>query len=106
MQNRRSFFNRIATIVAIVALAPEIAFRARIQFEYAPKLDLQEMISSIYKIARERAKSAPSDEIMILTDAIGAEVWQCEYPKAMVRYYNANFNKSIVGIYEQLKLAS
>lgn len=33
MLGRRSFFRRLAAIVAVVALAPEIAFSRRLEFE-------------------------------------------------------------------------
>jgi hypothetical protein len=73
--NRRSFFNRIARAAAIVALAPQIAFRAP-KIIHAPPpapyaLDLDEMLTRAYALARARA-SYGADTIDIFTDRMTA----------------------------------
>ncbi len=48
-------FKRLAAVVAVVALAPEIAFARRLNLQPAVEsLDLHEMISIVYRLARAR----------------------------------------------------
>lgn len=39
MNTRRSFFRRFAGVIAAVAMAPEIAFAAKLDLPWKPKLD-------------------------------------------------------------------
>ena len=39
MRSRRSFFSRVAAVIAIVALAPEIAFGRKLDFADMPVVD-------------------------------------------------------------------
>ena len=57
--NRRRFFNRIAQAVAIVALAPQLCFRAPAAKVCAPepKIDLTEFITACHDLRRKREAS-------------------------------------------------
>lgn len=99
MTSRRSFFKRLARIIAVVALAPEIAFGRKLETVSAPELDLNELLENCYAIMR--ARQWQDDSIYILTDSIGAAVWESEFPKAVMKHMESNSNT--VGIYEQLR---
>lgn len=80
MTSRRSFFKRLASIVAVVALAPEIAFARKL--ETAPELNLDEIFDRLYAFRTTRYDC----EIDILTDRVTAE----KIRDAMVTYYHDN----------------
>lgn len=100
MIGRRSFFKKFSAIVAIVALAPEIAFRYRPELPAAPPLDLHELIERVYAIARAR-QHGDAELIDIYTDAEGARIWQEQFPKAMIRYVKLHDRQE--GIWAQLE---
>ena len=79
MTSRRSFFKRLASLVAVVALAPEIAFSRKLETEAVQKLDLQELFTVVYDLARSRQREDGNIGIEILTDAKGIEAWSKVY---------------------------
>ena len=103
MTSRRSFFKRLASIVAVVALAPEIAFGRKLEAVSAPELDLQELFTVVYDLARSRKKSDGEIGIEILTDSKGVEAWNKVYGKQPLKVIHYDLtSKKPIGIYEQL----
>lgn len=83
MTTRRSFFKRLASLVAVVALAPEIAFARKLETDPAlnpDTLNLNELFDAFYSLKQMRHDS----EIDILTDRVTAE----KIRNAMVNYYH------------------
>lgn len=75
MNSRRGFFKRIAQAAAIIALAPQIAFKAP-----TPKLNLDELFHQAYSIRH-------TDTIEIFTDRYTAQRIQ----DAMAKYYREQY---------------
>lgn len=78
--NRRSFFRSIAKAAAIVALAPQIAFRAK-PLELVPHSDLEQLFEKAYELRQYQRET-----IDILTDRATAR--KIEF--MMKRYYDEN----------------
>lgn len=76
MTSRRSFFKRIASIVAVVALAPEIAFSRKIEAQ--PALNLDQLMNQFYELMPYQKQF-----IDVMTDRLTAE----KIKQAMVNYY-------------------
>lgn len=77
MTTRRLFFRRLAAIAAAVALAPEIAFRAKLNL---PKSELMAMFDSLYAQMQHKSRPAMID---FYVDAATGEKFQ----EAFVRHY-------------------
>lgn len=102
MTSRRSFFKRLASIVAVVAIAPEIAFARKLETTPVQKLDLQELFTVVYDLARSRRHQ--SGDIEILTDSKGIEAWNKVYGHPPVYVASYEFTeKKPVEIFEQLR---
>ena len=117
MNSRRSFFKRLAAVVAVVALAPEIAFSKRLEL---PKLDLQKFISELYDLARSRRGQAETIDILCDEQTAG-DIRRCyantlspeELGKVFAstphdRHFYADidfrkFRPTSIGIYEMLR---
>lgn len=77
MNSRRGFFKRLAHAAAVIALAPQIAFKAP-----TPKLSLDDL----FKAARE-VHFARTDHIDIYTDRYTAQ----KIEEAMLKYYKEQY---------------
>lgn len=102
---KRSFFRRFGAIIAAVALAPEIAFGAKLDLPTTPPLDLQEMIANVYSMLRARKVV---DTMDIYTDRLGVaaiEQWAVMGVdmKKCGTVGIANFRSPSLGILEQLQ---
>jgi len=100
MFSRRSFFRRAAAIVAAVALAPEIAFGVKLPVQ--PKLDLHELFTVVYDIARNRKHI---ESIDIFTDSETAQRLQARVQSGelAVSFRLPDDWKPPIGIREQLE---
>lgn len=102
MLSRRSLFKRLA----VVALAPEIAFASKL--EIRPPLDLQELFGNVYELARARMHQPQID---IFTDKAGldalyAMTGQSAPESVFTEPLNLKaFSGEPVGIYAQLRQA-
>ena len=100
MQTRRSFFSRLGAMVAVVALAPQIAFARNLDVQ--PKLNLQELFDAVYRIARLRQNHPTID---IITDRAGLEALGYKLPTSDDAPPFALTGKRL-GVYEQLRMAA
>lgn len=66
VNSRRSFFARMGAAIATIALAPELAFRAKLALPEVEKLDLESLCRQIYEI-REARQRRNADMIEIWT---------------------------------------
>jgi hypothetical protein len=108
MQTRRSFFSRLGALVAVVAMAPEIAFSAKLDVQ--PKLDLQQLMDNFYAIVRARSNQP---QIEIWTDNAGLDALYAMTGKApesiffdvpdMTKFGKVTGVYEPLGIYEQLR---
>lgn len=80
MTNRRSFFKRLASLVAVVALAPEIAFSRKLETQQALNLD------ELFNQAHERFRYQ-NQFIDVMTDKLTAAKLQ----DAIGKYYRENY---------------
>ncbi len=69
MTARRSFFKRAAAIVACLAIAPEIAFRAKLPL---PDLDWKPNVKGVYEQLMECESMGPSSEPLDLQELIAS----------------------------------
>jgi hypothetical protein len=71
MNSRRSFFKRIAAAVAVVALAPQLAFRQKLALPVVevPAINMQELFDTLYGVQRNRMFMGNPETIDIFTDA-------------------------------------
>lgn len=101
MQSRRSFFARLGALVAVVAMAPEIAFSAKLDVQ--PKLNLEELFERVYAIARSRLHQPAID---VFTDRQVLTALYSEMDKAYESPFLEPVNLQVLGIYEQLRMAN
>ena len=80
MITRRSFFRRLAAVVAAVAIAPEIAFRHKLDLA---KLDIRELHQCLYDLMRRREQR---QTFVIFTD----KETSIAFNRAMIRYYTGS----------------
>lgn len=71
--NRRSFFQAISQAVAIVALAPQLAFGRRLDLPVVERFDLVSFQVLAYRLQQQREKDRTQDQICIFTDRESAE---------------------------------
>ncbi len=103
MQTRRSFFSRLGALVAVVAMAPEIAFSARLDIQQ--KLNLEEFFQSVYAIARARSHQPQID---IFTDRAGLDaLYGATGAPELANLFTEPLDMKVcghsVGVYEQLR---
>lgn len=84
MNSRRSFFKRFAAAVAIVALAPQIAFKATLE-KPAIQYEMDRLFQTLYEVKSTRPHS---DTIDIFTDRRTAGQIQ----DAMARHYRSRMH--------------
>ncbi len=68
MFNRRSFFKRVVAVVAVVAMAPEIAFNRRLQLVGAPLEQLTPFWTQTSRWARAQSQAYLDWQIYQVTD--------------------------------------
>lgn len=109
MFSRRSFFRKVAAVVAAVALAPELAFGPLNVTKRVVRnaLNLPELLAQCYAIKRQREALGGSDKIDFWCSREQVQELLNKHPGMVVEPSTwdewANYRPSVTGIYEQMK---